>query len=101
MPRLSDEERAALRDRILEFLGGTLIPHAKAEEDVLYPEWGKLLGFPEAAAPMIHDHEAIVAPGLRRRAARRDRGGDRPHGDGDRTCPRACAPGAGALTTLW
>lgn len=61
MPRLSDEERAALRDRILGFLRGTLIPHAKAEEDVLYPEWSKLLGFPDAAAPMIHDHEAIVA----------------------------------------
>jgi hemerythrin len=28
---------------------------------VLYPEWSKLLGFPDAAAPMIHDHEAIVA----------------------------------------
>ena len=61
MPRLSDEERNALRDRILAFLRGNLIPHAKAEEDVLYPEWSKLLGFPDAAAPMIHDHEAIVA----------------------------------------
>ena len=61
LPRLSDEERAALRDRILGFLRGTLIPHAKAEEEVLYPEWSKLLGFADAAAPMIHDHEAIVA----------------------------------------
>ena len=61
MPRLSVEERDALRARILDFLRGTLIPHAKAEEDVLYPEWSKLLGFPDAAAPMVHDHEAIVA----------------------------------------
>lgn len=61
MPGLSDEERGALRERILDFLRGTLIPHAKAEEDVLYPAWSKLLGFPDAAAPMIHDHEAIVA----------------------------------------
>ena len=61
MPRLSDEERVALRERILAFLRGTLIPHAKAEEEVLYPEWSTLLGFPDAAAPMIHDHEAIVA----------------------------------------
>ena len=61
MPRLSEQERAALRDRILGFLRGTLIPHAKAEEEVLYPEWSKLLGFADAAAPMIHDHEAIVA----------------------------------------
>jgi len=61
MPRLSDEERDALRTRILGFLRGTLIPHAKAEEKVLYPEWAKLVGFADAAAPMIHDHEAIVA----------------------------------------
>jgi hypothetical protein len=61
LPRLSDEERDALRERILGFLRGTLIPHAKAEEEVLYPEWAELLGFADAAAPMIHDHEAIVA----------------------------------------
>jgi iron-sulfur cluster repair protein YtfE (RIC family) len=61
MPRLSDEERDALRGRILGFLRGTLIPHAAAEEAVLYPEWAKLVGFADAAAPMIHDHEAIVA----------------------------------------
>ena len=61
MPRLSDEERDALRERILGFLRGTLVPHAKAEEEVLYPEWSRLLGFADAAAPMIHDHEAIVA----------------------------------------
>jgi hemerythrin superfamily protein len=39
MPRLSGEEREALRKRILCFLCDTLIPHAKAEEEVLYPEW--------------------------------------------------------------
>jgi iron-sulfur cluster repair protein YtfE (RIC family) len=61
MPRLSDEERGALCERILDFLRGTLVPHAKAEEEVLYPEWSRLLGFADAAAPMIHDHEAIVA----------------------------------------
>ena len=61
MPRLSDEERDVVRARILGFLRGTLIPHAKAEEAVLYPEWAKLVEFADAAAPMIHDHEAIVA----------------------------------------
>jgi iron-sulfur cluster repair protein YtfE (RIC family) len=61
LPRLSEEERVALRERILGFLRGTLVPHAKAEEDVLYPEWAKLLGFADAAAPMIHDHDAIAA----------------------------------------
>ena len=60
MPRLSEEERDALRTRILGFLRGTLLPHALAEE-VLYPEWAELVGFADAAVPMVHDHEAIVA----------------------------------------
>ena len=61
MPSLSDEEREVLRDRVLGFLRGTLIPHALAEEQILYPEWAKLVGFADAAVPMVHDHEAIVA----------------------------------------
>lgn len=61
MPRLSEEERDDLRKRILAFLRGTLLPHAEAEEEVLYPEWAELVGFPDAAVPMVHDHEAIVA----------------------------------------
>jgi hemerythrin len=61
MPRLSEEERDDLRKRILGFLQGTLVPHAKAEEEYLYPEWAELVGFPDAAVPMVHDHEAIVA----------------------------------------
>ena len=61
MPRLSELERGALRDRVVGFLGGTLVPHAKAEEDILYPEWARLVGFADAAVPMVHDHEAIVA----------------------------------------
>jgi hemerythrin len=70
MPRLTDEERAALRDRMLDFLQGTLLPHAAAEEESLYPEWGAILGFPRAAVPMIHDHEAIAAWVRRLEAAR-------------------------------
>jgi iron-sulfur cluster repair protein YtfE (RIC family) len=61
VPRLSEDEREALVGRILEFLRGTLVPHARAEEAVLYPEWAKLIGFDGAAVPMIHDHEEIVA----------------------------------------
>jgi hemerythrin len=61
MPQLSDDERDALRDRVLEFLRGTLLPHAAAEEEILYPEWAALVGFADAAIPMIHDHEAIGA----------------------------------------
>ena len=40
---------------------GTLVSHARTEEEVLYPEWAKLVGFDDAAVPMVHDHEAIVA----------------------------------------
>ena len=61
LPRLSPEEREAVVGRILSFLRGTLLPHARAEEEVLYPAWAQLLGFADAAAPMVHDHEAIVA----------------------------------------
>ena len=46
---------------VLAFLRGTLVPHAQAEEEILYPEWARLVGFADAAVPMIHDHEAIVA----------------------------------------
>lgn len=60
VPQLSEEERKALVGRILDFLQGTLVPHAQAEEAVLYPEWAKLVGFEGAAVPMVHDHEAIV-----------------------------------------
>jgi iron-sulfur cluster repair protein YtfE (RIC family) len=61
MPSLTEAERVALRDRVVAFLRDTLIPHARAEEEILYPAWAQLVGFPAAAAPMVHDHEAIVA----------------------------------------
>ena len=51
LPRLSDEERDTLRERIVGFLRGTLVPHAQAEEEVLYPEWSRLLGFPTQPRP--------------------------------------------------
>jgi iron-sulfur cluster repair protein YtfE (RIC family) len=59
--RLDHGERELLVGRILDFLRGTLVPHAKAEEEVLYPEWARLVGYADAAVPMVHDHEAIVA----------------------------------------
>lgn len=61
IPQLSEDERETLRDRVLAFLHGTLLPHAAAEEEVLYPEWASLVGADDAAAPMIHDHRAIAA----------------------------------------
>ena len=61
LPRLDPAERREVVDRIVGFLSGTLLPHARAEEEVLYPEWERLVGFADAAVPMVHDHEAIVA----------------------------------------
>jgi iron-sulfur cluster repair protein YtfE (RIC family) len=59
LPDLSREERTQLRGRILDFLEGTLIPHAEAEERGLYPAVAELLGNERATAPMIFDHRAI------------------------------------------
>jgi len=58
--QLDRGERDLLVGEIVAFLSGTLVPHAKAEEEVLYPDWAKLVGFDDAAVPMVHDHEAIV-----------------------------------------
>ena len=60
-PRLSRDELEALVGRVLDFLRGTLLPHARAEEEVLYPEWARLVGHADAAVPMVHDHAAIAA----------------------------------------
>ena len=62
MPRLSDEERDALRTRILEFLRGSLMPHARAEGEVLYPEWAELVGFADAAVPMVRCRHSTPPP---------------------------------------
>lgn len=61
IPGLAPEERAAIVARILNFLRGSLLPHARAEEEFLYPAVARLLGHPEATAPMSHDHVAIGA----------------------------------------
>lgn len=61
LPAKDEAKRAAELKRILEFLRGTLIPHAEAEERVLYPAVAELLGDPRATATMISDHRAIVA----------------------------------------
>ncbi|MBI5104767.1 MAG: hemerythrin domain-containing protein [Solirubrobacterales bacterium] len=60
LPHLPPQERTDAVDRVLGFLRDTLLPHARAEEAVLYPEWAALVGAPDAAAPMVHDHEAIA-----------------------------------------
>jgi iron-sulfur cluster repair protein YtfE (RIC family) len=56
----STSERRDTVDRLTEFLVDTLIPHAQAEERVLYPAWSSIVGYDHAADAMIIDHEAIV-----------------------------------------
>lgn len=61
LPEQSSKERAKHREHALEFFRGTLIPHAEAEEEVLYPAVAEILGDGRATATMISDHRAIVA----------------------------------------
>ncbi len=52
-----------LRERVHEvhdFLSRELIPHAKAEDAVLYPVVARVMGSPEATATMRHDHVEVV-----------------------------------------
>ncbi len=54
----------ALREKLDEtytFLAHELVPHAKAEDEVLYPEVARLLGGPRATATMSRDHVEVVA----------------------------------------
>ncbi|HEX2378759.1 MAG TPA: hemerythrin domain-containing protein [Gaiellales bacterium] len=60
LPELSPEERDVLVGRILAFVEGTLAPHARHEEEVLYRVIGDILGQPRATEPMIHDHQIIL-----------------------------------------
>jgi len=46
-------------DEVYDFLAHVLIPHAEAEEEVLYPAVGKALGTPQATTTMSRDHVEI------------------------------------------
>lgn len=61
LPGMDSAQRTAAIQRALEFLRGTLVPHAEAEERVLYPAVAALLGSPASTATMISDHRAIVS----------------------------------------
>jgi iron-sulfur cluster repair protein YtfE (RIC family) len=61
LPKALPEERHVLIERCLEYLRGTLLPHAAEEEESLYPAVAKILGNPEATRTMIHDHLAMRA----------------------------------------
>lgn len=55
---------AALRTKLAEtydFLAHQLLPHAMAEDEVLYPEVARLMGAAGATATMSRDHVAVGA----------------------------------------
>jgi iron-sulfur cluster repair protein YtfE (RIC family) len=54
-----DVLRARLDD-LVRFLREHLIPHARAEEDVLYPAVERAMGSPGAMATMVADHIEVV-----------------------------------------
>lgn len=47
-------------DALMAFLRNHLIPHARAEEKVLYPEVARCLGSASATATMSADHEEVI-----------------------------------------
>lgn len=59
IPDLSPDERSLLVDRVLDFLRGTLLPHAAAEEEGLYAEVRRVLGDPRVTDTMAYEHQAI------------------------------------------
>ena len=61
--QIGDESPTVLRarvDEVYEFLALHLIPHARAEDDALYPVVARFLGAPAATATMSRDHVAVV-----------------------------------------
>jgi hemerythrin-like domain-containing protein len=56
----ADEARQVLSG-IVEFLHGHLLPHAHAEEEVLYPAVEDAMGAPGATATMRADHAELIA----------------------------------------
>lgn len=61
LPTMDTSEREAELRPVFGFLHDSLIPHAEAEERVLYPAVAELLGNPKSTATMISDHRAIVS----------------------------------------
>lgn len=58
--KVRSDELATLVDLALDFITRQLIPHAKAEEEVLYPVVARLMGAPAATATMSRDHAEVI-----------------------------------------
>ena len=59
LPHLTPSERSDRRDQVVAFIEDVLLPHAKTEERGLYEQVSRVLGHPEATAPMVYDHIAV------------------------------------------
>ncbi len=59
IPHLARDDRAAVRDAVLDFLLRDVEPHTRLDERLLYPEVADRLGAPLATASMAYDHLAI------------------------------------------
>src|SRR5512139_37201 len=59
--RWNADEAAHVLSEIIGFLRGHLVPHARAEEQVLYPAVEQAMAAPGATATMAADHTEIVA----------------------------------------
>jgi hemerythrin-like domain-containing protein len=56
-----DSKLHELIDGNIHFLRHHLVPHAVAEDKVMYPAVAAIMGAPQATATMSHDHTAVVA----------------------------------------
>ena len=59
LPRLGLDDRIEVIEDVIAFLAETLLPHAQAEEDLLYAEADRLLGRNGSAASSAADREEI------------------------------------------
>jgi hypothetical protein len=59
LPRLGLDDRIEVIEDVIAFLAETLLPHAQAEEDLLYAEADRLLGRSGSAASSAADREEI------------------------------------------
>jgi hypothetical protein len=59
LPRMSLDDRIEVIEDVIAFLAETLLPHAYAEEDLLYAESDRLLGRSGGAASSAADREEI------------------------------------------
>jgi len=91
------ELRARL-DAVVEFLRRQVVPHAQAEEAVLYPAVDRLIG-DGATATMARDHAEVAHMALEL-AALRDAAPDRALDDAELVALRRLAYGLSAVLTL-